>query len=91
MVSRVRMPALKLILGQRNFMILIGGCTVSAAGSAMAVTAILLHLEAADSGPWAVTSVLIAQTAPTVLLAPIAGYLSGTETQANNNRAGWPP
>jgi MFS family permease len=68
-------PQPKPVLGNRNLLVIVLGCTVSAAGTSMALTTILLHLEANGASAWAVTGALVAETAPTVVLAPVAGYV----------------
>lgn len=56
---------------RRDLLILTGGLTVSTAGDAAAMVALLLRLRPAGSG-W-VAGLLAAELVPTVLLAPVAG------------------
>lgn len=60
----------------RDLVICLAALTVSALGSALTDTALLLHQQDTATARWAVAPLLAASALPLVVLAPVAGWLA---------------
>ena len=64
------------ILAERDLLLLVSASFVSVLGDAAALIALTLRLHAGGSGGWAIAALLLAGTAPLVLLSPVAGVVA---------------
>jgi MFS family permease len=59
----------------RDLYVAVGAKTISLLGTEVAMTALLLQLHDRGAGGWAIAGLLVAGTAPIVLMAPVAGLV----------------
>lgn len=64
------------VLRQRDVAILVGSTLISVTGDAAALIALVLRLHAHGNGGWVIAGLMLAGSAPMIVLSPLAGRLA---------------